>query len=301
VVLVIMIGAWVGFLFLVKTMSINTTPALIMSWVSVLFVILAISPSLLARVTRVKLKDFEIELRGTIAISFKEEMLSFVDSEVYNQFEKGSFHKLIENLERARQDPSKPDLLVTNLGSDREISTKMLFVYLYYLDQVSSSVRVLFIEAATHVINLSEISKDSIVGVVNGKKILQSFYKRFPQFSRAIQSTRGPTFSWAERRAEEWYRLHYEQLSAISHDENLQYSQFLSVEDVKNWFRGELCSRTFDATLNQPDFKIVQDAILAGDEFIICLKDSKIRSVVSLNGLTRAISKRVIGELYESS
>ena len=72
-IIIIVASAWFGFIFLVGNPPIDTTPALIMVWLSVLIFFLAFFPKIFDRVKRLKLKDFEIELEESVKKSAAEE------------------------------------------------------------------------------------------------------------------------------------------------------------------------------------------------------------------------------------
>lgn len=300
----VVVAAWWGFIWLVGSNRIDATPALIMVWGSVLVLILAIFPEILSRVKRLKLKDFEIELQETVAKSTTEDFISILDTDEHVFSEKGSLRDLTDIMNQAVRQPSKPILLAVNLKNGRYISIPMLFMYLFFLDPVSSSVTVLFFSSRRRLRDLSDVSKDSLVGATSGKTVLQTFYKRFPHLFRIFefrQFTDYPIESFFRHRRsrepldERFFQHCYEHIRESRPNE----SEFLSEEDVVMWFRGQLSTRTVEVLLSSSDLKAIREALMQGDEFILSLKDKRLKSVISLCYFSKQISKKVLADLVE--
>jgi len=302
----ILAGGWYAFLSLVSQPPIDATPVLIMIWSSVIVLIFTLFPRIFDRVKRFKVKDFEIELQDTVAKSTPEDYISLADLDEFTFSQKGDFRNLEDILEQAIRQPSKPILLVANLRDGEYISIPMLFVYLFFLDIVGRSVTVLFVSTKQGLRDIADITKDSIVGAVSGKTVIQTFYRRFPHLSRIFDIRR---FSDSQFQFEESFRFGFRGAPAQfvfrrayddlreSHSNQREY---LTERDVRNWFRGELNNRTVEVTLGSQDLKTIREALAQGDEFILSIKDKGVRSVISLCYFSKNLSKKVLADIADT-
>ncbi len=302
----ILASGWYAFLLLVSQPPIEPTPVLIMIWSSVLVLLFALFPRILDRVKRFKVKDFEIELQDTVARSTPEDYISFSDLDEYTFSQKGDFRNLEDILEQAIRQPSKPILLVANLRDGKYISIPMLFIYLFLLDMIGKSITVLFVSTRQSFKDIADITKDSIVGAVSGKTVLQTFYRRFPHFYRIFDIPKVSWFPifeeffWRGRfrgeQGESIFREAYDTLREAHSDE----TEFLTERDMRNWFRGELNFRTVEVSLGSQDLKTIREALAQGDEFILSIKDKGLRSVISLCYFSKDIMKKVLADIAQT-
>lgn len=299
IVLAILVGSWHAFLFLVPKPPIGTTPALIMVWSSTIILILAVFPHILNRVKRFKVKDFEIELREAVEKYTTEDFISLSDINEHIFSTKGDFSNLQYILGQATRHPSKPVLLVVNLRMGRNISISMLFIYLFFLDLVGSSITILFISSQNSHRNLTDINKDSIVGAISGKKGLRVFYEQFPNAFKIFNSRSVDNISYRNLFRHEMPEFFFHELhNSITNGNN--HPKFISKDNVLDWFRGQLSSRTIEVSLNPSDLKTIREALAQEDEFILSIKDKSLNSVISLCDFSKNISKKILADVVES-
>ncbi len=298
-------GAWYGFLSITKRPPIDTTPALIMVWISVFVLLFSLFPNILDKVKKIKVKDFELELQETVAKATSKDFLSIPDLDKHIFSTKGDFRNLTSIIEQAARVPDKPVLLVVNLrdGDDQYISIPMLFIYLFFLDLVGASITVLFVSSKQHIRTLSDIRRDSILGAIMGKRVMRVFLERFPQLSRIFDfrgfndSIRFEDFFVSGRFRDEGFEHFFLRMSEMMHDLNLNRSEYLSIRDVENWFRSDLSRHTIEVSVSDIDIREIRQAILREDEFLLVLSDNKLNSVVSVCFLTRDMARKVLEEL----
>jgi len=298
----ILSAAWVGFLFLVGHPPIATTPALIMVWASVVLLVFSIFPKIFDRIKKVKLKDFEIELQETVAQSTPEDYISMVELDEFVSSQKGDFRNLTNLLREARRKPYKPILLVVNLRDGDYISIPMLFIYLFFLDLFGSTITILFINTKNKLSNISELKKDAIIGAVHGKKVIQTFYKQNPGLYRIFDLRHFGPYPMEElfRRGigrdfpnEDFFRDCYHNLREARNNG----SEYLTEEDVMDWFHNQINSKNVEVSISVQDLKIIREAIEQGDDFLLSFKDKYLNSVVSINHFAKNISKKVLRDL----
>jgi hypothetical protein len=301
---VILAAAWYGFLALVPRPPISTTPVLIMIWSSVVVLLLALFPRIFERVKRFKVKDFEIELQETIARSAPEDYISLADLDDYTFTQKGDFRNLDDILERVIREPSKPILLVANLKHGSYISIPMLFIYLFFLDMIGKSLTVLFISTREGVREIADIARDSIVGAVSGRTVLQTFYGRFPHLSRILEVGSAAQVRFGDLLAgghvrggpmESLFRRVYDDLREFHSNQR----EYLTERDVRNWFRGELSCRTVEVSVSSQDLRSIRQALIRGDEFILAIEDESLRSVMSLSCFSKNLARKVLADIAE--
>lgn len=298
----VLTGAWFGFVYLVGKPPIDTTPALVMVWISAIILLLAVFPKIFDRIKRLKVKDFEIELQETVKKTSEEDFISMDELDDYVFSQKGSFRNLTNILRQARRNPNKPILLTANLRDGHYISTPMLFVYLFFLDLIGSSVIVLFVSSRTSLKNLKDISKKKIVGLVSGKTALRIFYNRFPHFYKIFDVSRNSNVSFEDLfrrgrlRDEIDDHLFYRSYEMLR-EHRLEESEYLTEDDVMAWFSDHLNVKAID--LNATDSDIIKQAIENGDEFLIILKDNTLRSVIALCKITKNISAKVFDDIMK--
>lgn len=305
IVTAIIIGAWFAFISIVAPLPIATTPALIMVWLSVFVLFLVLFPNFLDKVKKIKVKDFELELQETVAKATSRDFLSVPDFDEHIFSTKGDFRNLREIMEKTARVPDKPVLLVVNLRDDQYISIPMLFIYLFFLDLVGASVTVLCVLSRQSVRSLSDISRDSILGAILGKKVMRVFLERFPGLSRIFDFRRFndniifEDFFRSGRFQGEGFEHFFHHMSEIMHDLSLNRSKYLSVRDVEKWFRGDLSRHMVEVSISEADIKEIRQAISKDDEFILVLSDNKLNSVVSVCFLTRDMSRKVLENLAD--
>jgi hypothetical protein len=296
----VLAGAWVGFLYLVDKPPIDTTPALVMVWISAIILLIAVFPKIFDKIKRLKVKDFEIELQETVKRTSEEDFISMDELDDYVFSQKGSFRNLTDILRQAKRNPKKPILLTANLRDGRYISTPMLFVYLFFLDLIGSSVMVLFVSSRNSLRSLKDISRKKILGLTSGKTALRIFYDRFPHFYRIFDVSRNSNVSFEEmfRRGklpdgidDHLFHRCYEMLR----EHRLEESEYLTEDDVLTWFSDQLNIKAVD--LDATDSTIIKRAIENGDEFVIILKDNTLRSVIALCKITKNISAKVFDNI----
>jgi hypothetical protein len=299
----IIAGAWYGFLSIVKPPPIDATPALIMVWTSVFVLLFSLFPNILDKVKKIKLKDFELELQETFAKATSEDYLSFTDFDDQIISTKGDYRNLTNILQQAERFPDKPVLLIANVRDGNYISIPMLFVYLFFLDVIGSSVTVLFVSSQRRIRSFSDIEQDYVVGAVSGKKIIRVFQERFPIFYRIYDLSRFnddinfEDFFRNGRDKDDNFEHIFNRISEIFHDIENNRSSYISEHDVENWFKGKISKHTVELSVSDLNVGELRQALARNDDFILVLKDKKLSSVVSICFLTRDISDKMLKSL----
>jgi len=302
----ILASGWCAFLLLVSKPPIDPIPVLIMIWLSVLLLLFALFPGILDHIKRFKVKDFEIELQDTVSRSTLDDYISFPDLDKYTPSQQDNSFRNLENLlAQAIRQPSKPVLLVANLGGGKHVAIPMLFIYLFFLDIVGKSIIVLFVSTRQSLKDIAEITQDSVVGAVSGKTLLQTLYRRFPSFSRIFHIIGSPDSQFEEflqrgpSRGEQRESVIREAYETLQRDRPNQ-TEFLTKRKVQNWLRGELNFRTVEVSLRHRDLETIREALAEGDDFILSIKDKGLRSVVSLCYFSKDISKKVLADIAQT-
>ena len=299
----IMVIALFLFLYLVDPPPISTTPSLIMVWASVIVLLVGLFPGILERIKSIKVKDFELGLQETVAKASSQGFVSISDLDLPIFSTKEHYGNLTKIFSLALRFPNKPVLLVVNLKKDNYISIIMLQIYLFFLDLVGKSIFVLFISTRRKIQIISDIEKDSIIGAVSGRKVIQTFFRRFPDLYRIFdfrtldstvqfeQIIRGGIFS------DPVLTNFFKNVHNIEFSEGNHFiPQYLTKRDVKEWFYGQLSNYAIDSSISVADLKTVRKALIKEDEFIMIYENRKLESLASLCFLAKDISKKVITE-----
>jgi len=306
--LLILVSTWYGFLKLVKAPPLDTTPVLIMIWVTAGILILSLFPTILNRIKKIKIGDIEIELQEAVIASVSQDYIALEDAQrAFDTDNKGGTKDLQTLLARVMQFPKKPIVLIVNVRD--KISKAFLFVYLFLLDLFSDceSVFVMFIYAPQTPNALSKIDKDDVLGVISGKSVLQLYYERFKGLNElwgqiaygskssafeTLRSVRVPSSSWI-RSFSNFVKSTTDNASKDKRDYDWR---LLSIDDVKGWIWDSLSKRFVNFKIQEADLDIIQEALSEGDEVVIVVNDKKVKSLVFLNTLARNISKKFLLE-----
>lgn len=298
----ILVIAWFLFLYLVYSPPISTTPALIMVWASVAVLLIGLFPGILDKAKRIKVKDFELELEETVAKASSQGFVSISDIDQPIFSTKENLSNLTKIINLAFRFPDKPVLLLVNLKNDKYISITMLQIYLFFLDLMGASIFVLFISTKRKIKILSDIEKDSIIGAVSGRRVIQNFFQRFPDLYRIFdfrtsnssvqfeQIIRGGIFS--DPVLTNFFHNVHNMFSEANHF----IPPYLTKRDVREWFRGQLSNHTIESSISVSDLKTIRKALIAENEFIMIYEDGMLESLTSLDFLAKDISKKVIAE-----
>ena len=303
-VVAIVAGAWFAFFSIVTSPPIDTTPALIMVWVSVVVILSALFPSVLERIKKIKVMDFELELQDAVAAARSDEYISIdeLDDRIFST--KGGLRNLADIMELVIRFPTRHVLLAVNLRNGHHIFIPVLFIYLFFLDLLGASVTVIFVNSRRKIKKVSDIRDDDIVGAISGKKVLQSFLIRFPRLYRIFDSRgfnedigfeelfRGGVLSGRV----ELERL-LSRLLAKLLDHEKRRNDYLSVKDVENWFRFDLNTHAVKSTMAPQDVQEIRKAIVEGNELLLVFSDDGLESVISICALTRDVASKAIQEL----
>lgn len=182
--ILILILIWIAFIFLVCGLSIsNIWVSFIMAWLTGLLVAFGLFPDLFDKLIKrieklkFKFKNSEIEIKSII-----KETIMLLDSDLeFDRIreEKGNVNHLNSIIKRTKNNPDKPLVLEVNLSN--KITFPKLFVYLFLLDFLNPYVIVFFISSTD-----KKLNKDNIIGAIQGKKVLNKFYQKFPELLRRI-------------------------------------------------------------------------------------------------------------------
>jgi hypothetical protein len=273
-----------------------------MVWASVFVLLIGLFPNILDRIKRIKVKDFELELQETVTKASMQDYVSFSDFDQPIFSTKEGFSNLSKILPLALRLPNKPVLLVVNLKDDRYISILMLQIYLFFLDLLGASVFVLFLSKRKKIRSISDIEEDDIVGAVSGKKVLQTFFERFPELLRIFDFRSLPSNMVFDEIIRTGRFSEGELTNFFQNIQNMflefypNFQRFLTKNNVKEWFRGHLSIYTIESSVTISDLKIIRQAIEEENEFMTICKNGKLVSLTSLCFLTKDISKKVIAE-----
>ncbi|HEV8431450.1 MAG TPA: hypothetical protein VGQ41_26355 [Pyrinomonadaceae bacterium] len=300
----ILFGAWYGFLRLVNKPPLDATPVLIMIGGSILLLTLAFFPKILERVKTIKLKDFEIELEEAVAKSAPERYLSIEASGENPIFsEKGDLKHLKTIWKKAIQEPDRPVLLLVNLGGVNKISIVMLFKYLFFLDVISMKTIVLFISSPEEFASLTDVSQNSLIGVISGKRVLHTLSRRFPRLLKIFKGAGQGEFFNGELDfvpSDDSLRSLYLSLLAELTLNYPEQSEFLTTSSVRTWFMDDLSAITIADSFIPSNITAIRKALSKGDEFLLALDDVHLKSIVISCQLTNRISQRVLADLEQS-
>lgn len=297
-IILIIAVAWYGFLYLVGDPPIDTTPALLMVWISVIVLLFALFPKVFDRIKRLKLKDFEVELSETVKKQTEEDFISMDEVNDYVFSQKGDFRNLIDIVRQARRNPDKPILLTVNVRDGDYISIPMLFIYLFFLDMVSNTLNVLFFSSRRPVRNFSDISRSSLIGIISGKKVIKTFYNRFPWLYRIFEFERFSNIRMEDFLRRDFFREHpsdsmFRRCYDFLREHRRNEREFLTEGDVVAWFEKDLNNKIIDLDNIESNKQAIKDAIEKGDEFLIILENRAFRSVIAVCKVTRNISLKV--------
>lgn len=297
-IIVIIIAAWYGFLYLVGDPPIDATQALLMVWISVIVFLFVLFPKIFDRIKRLKLKDFEIELSETVKKYSEKDFISMDEVNDYIFSQKEDFRNLVNIAKQARGNPEKQILLTVNLRGGDYISITMLFIYLFFLEMASNNLNVLFFSSRKSIRNFSDISQNSIIGVISGKKVIKTLYRRFAWLYKIFEFegfskiemndflTRGV---FIEQPGESLFHRCFYFLRENQRNER----EFLRKRDVIAWYKKELNNKIMDLDDIESNKQAVKDAIEKGDEFLIVSENKAFRSVIAVCKVTRNISLKV--------
>ncbi len=297
-IIVIIIAAWYGFLYLVGDPPIDATQALLMVWISVIVFLFVLFPKIFDRIKRLKLKDFEIELSETVKKYSEKDFISMDEVNDYIFSQKEDFRNLVNIAKQARRNPEKQILLTVNLRGGDYISITMLFIYLFFLEMASNNLNVLFFSSRKSIRNFSDISQNSIIGVISGKKVIKTLYRRFAWLYKIFEFegfskiemndflTRG---IFIEQPGESLFHRCFYFLRENQRNER----EFLRKRDVIAWYKKELNNKIMDLDDIESNKQAVKDAIEKGDEFLIVSENKAFRSVIAVCKVTRNISLKV--------
>jgi hypothetical protein len=316
----ILILVWYGFLKLVQVPPLDTTPILIMVWVTAFILILALFPSTLDFIRdnfkKLKIGDFEIELRDTVATSTPKDFISAVDIRGTTiSANKGDARNLQQIISQVLQEANKPVLLTVNL--EERISKSFLFVYLFLIELYADSSMVLFATKKSGVKDVNALKINEMVGVISGRELLHAYYRKFPSLvsifgernlgvNRVVEQVGLVQIPSAEF-IEALYHICQRQISndierEDGRNRDLDRStqrdlELLTKREVENWLKEKLDTKTIDVSLEQIDLENLREGLLQGDTFILISQDKKIKSIVRIGDLTRSISQKVLSQI----
>jgi len=306
VILALISLVWVGFLYLVYALGIDSTSALLMVWVSAILILIALFPSVLKRLKNFKLKfgsmEFEIALRKAIEDSGIHDLLSHENLEQALVIEKGGFAQLWNMIKKIDLNKERPVILDVNLAKGR-ISIPMLYIYLRVLNSLADDVYVLFLNDHEYSKSERRIQVGKVLGVISSKKAVKVIKNRFPELTLSpIQVERPDGASLADmdqRRFEDIlqniYNLNREKL--FCREESISRDEQLTVQEVENWLLGSLSKRSISIEINESDLRQLKEASVRNEDLILVVKDQYLDSLVVLCKIYRKISARVLQQM----
>ena len=162
----------------------------------------------------------------------------------------------------------------------------------------SNNLNVLFFSSRKSIRNFSDISQNSIIGVISGKKVIITLYGRFAWLYKIFEFegfskiemndflTRG---IFIEQPGESLFHRCFYFLRENQRNER----EFLRKRDVIAWYKKELNNKIMDLDDIESNKQAVKDAIEKGDEFLIVSENKAFRSVIAVCKVTRNISLKV--------
>lgn len=307
-VIIIIAGAWFAFLTLIfKDPPIPPTPILIMIWTSVFLLLCTIFPSIFNRIKKIKFKDLiEVELE-TASKTLRDQYMSFGEDEhIFTP--KGNIYELQDILNQAIRRPFKPILLVVNLKNGENVSIPMLYIYLALLDIIGSSVTVLFISTPKRSQRISDISKDSLIGVVSEKTLLKALQRQYPYLLRIYYKIYQSEYP-SDYLIEDLIRRGFNGEWSINYLNNL-YSylreyinehEFLTEHDIFILLNDKLDNQIIDLSLGENNLRLIRDVLNRGNEYILSIKNRRLYSVVLLSYFTKSLSNKVLEEILNQN
>lgn len=298
----IIVIAWLLFLYLVDSPPISTTPSLIMVWTSVIVLLLGLFPNIIVRVKRIKSMDFELELQETVAKASSQGFVSISDLDQPFFSKKENFTNLTQIISSALRFPNKPVLLVVDIKNDKYISITMLQIYLFFLDLIGASVFVLFISTRRKIRIISDIEKDSIIGAVSGGNVIQTFFQRFPELYRIYDfRSLDPNVQFEQIiRARIFFdpdlTNFFQLVDNMFHGVKHVIPKYLTKGDVNEWFSGQLSHHKIESSIADSDLKTIRKALMKENDFIMIYENEKLEALTPLCLLTKDIAKKVIAE-----
>jgi hypothetical protein len=277
--------AWYVFIWLVGTPPIDTTPALIMVWTSILIGVLAIFPILLKRISRIKFKDFELELQKEVEGISKNILVTEMEiPDHYLIFEKSDFGRLIEVIQLAKLNPDKSILLTVDLN--KRILIPFLYTYIILLNAIGSSVLIHFISRGEGFL--------SNLGVANDSIVVKALVLRFPQLLDIIRDL---PFSEILERTD--YQSNLEgNLRDLYETHRFNSPEYLlSENNVSRWLIGNLSNTTVNQEFIEKDIQKIKRAIMRNEKYIIVLQNDGQYSVISICDIGIIISRKALMEL----
>jgi hypothetical protein len=303
----ILLVAWLLFLYLVFAPPIGTTPALIMVWASVAVLLVVVFPGIFDRVKRIKAKDFELELQETVDKASSRGFVSI--SEINRPFfsDKDDFVNLTRIISSALRFPDKPVLLVVNLKDDKYISIIMLQIYLFFLDLIAGSVFVLFISAKRKTKSISDIEKTSIIGAASGEKVKQTFFQRFPELYRIFDFRNSTPEITVEQIVRTKVFLdpeltnYFQNIYNIFYESEHNIPEYLTKRDVEDWFWGQLSNHTIELSISVSDLKTIRKALMKENDFIMVYENGSLVSLIPLCRLANDIAGKAIADEVQNT
>jgi hypothetical protein len=311
--LLILFALWIGFLKLVSPPPIETTPVIIMLWITAAILLLALFPSVLDLIKKIKIGDIEIELKDAISKSSPRDYIAATEiTGTLISAQKGDARNLQAVLAEMMQDIGKPILLTVNL--ENIISKTFLFVYVFLIELFSSSI-VFFVAKRSQVKNITDLKETDVLGVISGQKLINAYLRRFPSllgifngrnggFGDNIYDTAGLVQIPSEEIIDSLYRMCRRQIrndlrDDLERERNNDFESEIRIErltkiEVEGWLKHNLNSKFIDKSFGKNDLDTLRQCIMNGDEFVILLENKKIVSVTKIEALTRNISKNLL-------
>ena len=307
---------WYGFLTLVEDPPLDTTPVLIMVWGTAGILILALFPSIINYINKVKIGDIEVELRDIVEKSITLEYITAEDlSDTPLPAEKGDTDNLGKIITKILQEPNKPVLLTVNLGRGGRISMPFLFVYLFLISAFSELTIVVFVNKRVGRQGIRSLKKENIIGVISCNQLLLSYYQRFPTLI-ATQA------NFQIRRNETYERIglyqvpsrhlihsYYDIVRQTMMNEYQNNRQLHDVNDwerltetkIINWLGSKVEFATIDISLTPKDTENIRQSLYDEKEYILVTKDSELQNFIPIDTLNRKFTRRILDHLKDQT
>jgi hypothetical protein len=298
---------------------VDAIPSLLMVWATAIILLLAFFPSVLGNVGRFKVGDVEFELRDSVKNANTQNFVTISDlSSAHQMTSQRDTAGLQTILARTLEAPGKPVLLVIDL-QEQNITLAFLFAFLMLMDLLSERVIVVFAAPRKTAEEPSELNIADVVGVVQGKKLLLAYYRRFPSLMNIFIREQGissvlESSGLVKIPSSELILALYDQCrTQISQDLRAEGGRYielkhpemderLSRREVKKWLADALNHRVVDASsLLTSDIAKIHQALEEKNDFVLVAANGGFKSVLDLDDFSRGIAHKALGSLVENS
>lgn len=292
----ILVGAWLGFLYLAGNPPFDPIPALIMVWASVVALTFVGFPKFWGQIKRLKIKDFEIELQQSVAAASAKEGFEIPVQADLIIGEKGNLLKAKALIKKAMLSPGKPVVLIVNAEFESVVINKLILL-LQAFEIIEHPVITLFIKGRQQELDIRSLKQEQIIGAISRAQaiiVLSSFLdhndNRFRGRIMSAYTHKDISFLWDIWR----------EMDETGEDRSIGNCPMITAEFIRAYFGNLLSTRFVDheSVLERPDD--LQNAIRNNHEYILVLKDLSLESIIQIELLTKEIALQTLAQLSKN-